>query len=67
MATNQDYYLQILTACRMKLKLRIFKTILVRIKTFLILVIIKMREETKGIAIEKKNCWIKDVFIHGRR
>ena len=40
---------------------------LVKIKTFLILVIIKMREETKGIAIEKKNCWIKDVFIHGRR
>ena len=40
MATHQDYYLQILTPCFMKLKLKIFKTILVRIKKFLILVII---------------------------
>ena len=32
---------------------------LVKIKTFLILVIIKMREETKGIAIEKKIVGLK--------
>ena len=68
MATNQDYYLQILTACRMKLKLRIFKTILVRIKKFLILVIIwlshnimtknelvigNMRDELRSIATKE--------------
>ena len=59
--------LLILTVWCMKLKLKMSMKTLVKINTFLILVIIKMREETKGIAIEKKNCWIKDVFIHGRR
>ena len=41
MVTKQDYYyLQILTACCMKLKLKIFIMILVRIKKYLMLVII---------------------------
>ena len=39
-AANRDYYSQILTAWCMKLKLKTFKTILVRIKTYMILVIV---------------------------
>ena len=39
MATNRDYYSQILTACCMKLKLTMFMTFLASIKKCLILVI----------------------------
>ena len=37
----------------MKLKLKMFMKTLVRIKNFLILVIIKMKEETKVVAIKE--------------
>ena len=39
---NRDYYSQILTSWRMKLKLKMFKTILARVKKGLILVIIPL-------------------------
>ena len=69
MVTNQDYNSQTLTAWCMKLKLKQFMTILVRINKYLILVIIlskskycsdsnalvvgKMKDEMHGIAIEE--------------
>ena len=39
---NRDYYSQILTSWRMKLKLKMFKTILARVNKCLILVIIPL-------------------------
>ena len=44
MATNQDYYSQILKAWCMKLKLKVFMMILVRIEKCLILVIILLSQ-----------------------
>ena len=49
MATNQDYHSHILTAWCMKLKDKMFMTILVRIKTYLILVIILLSQNIKMI------------------